>query len=87
MNDVIHVKLGAHRRVAIPAELCQRYGLHPGDPLVLEASDHAITLRPLDDVVREVQAFFADAAPPDKTLSDELIRDRRAEAKRERDRD
>jgi AbrB family looped-hinge helix DNA binding protein len=84
MNDVIHVKLGEGRRVAIPADLCQRFGLHPGDPLVLEASEHAITLRPLEEVVREVQDFFADAAPPDKVLSEELSRDRRAEARRER---
>lgn len=84
MTDVIHVKMGEGRRVAIPAELCQRYGIQPGDPLVLEASEHAMTLRPLDEVVREVQAFFADAAPADKVLSEELSRERRAEARRER---
>ena len=83
MNDVVHVKLGEGRRVAIPAELCQRYGIRPGDPLVLEASEHAITLRPLDDVIREVQAYFKEAAPPEIIMSDELIRERRAEVKRE----
>jgi bifunctional DNA-binding transcriptional regulator/antitoxin component of YhaV-PrlF toxin-antitoxin module len=83
MNNVMHVKLGEGRRVAIPAEICQRYGLGPGDLLVLEASDHAMTLRPLDDVVREVQDFFAAAAPAGEVLSDELLKDRRTEAKRE----
>jgi len=83
ISDVIHTKLGEGRRVVIPAELCQRYGLEPGDPVVLEASEHAITLRPFDEVVREVQAYFAAVAPPDVVLSDELIRDRRAEAGRE----
>jgi len=71
------------RRVAIPAGFCQRYGLHPGDPVVLEPTDSGIVVRPLDAVIREVQAFFADAAPSDVVLSDELLRDRREEAARE----
>jgi bifunctional DNA-binding transcriptional regulator/antitoxin component of YhaV-PrlF toxin-antitoxin module len=83
MSDVIHTKMGEGRRIAIPAELCQRYGIEPGDPVVLEPSDSGIVMRPLDAVIREVQAFFADAAPPDVLLSEELIRDRREEAKRE----
>jgi bifunctional DNA-binding transcriptional regulator/antitoxin component of YhaV-PrlF toxin-antitoxin module len=80
MADAIHTKLGEGRRVAIPAELCHRYGLEPGDPVVLEPSASGIVLRPLDAVLREVQAFFADVAPRDGLLSDELIRDRREEA-------
>ena len=85
MSNVVHTRLGEGRRVAIPAELCQRYGLKPGDPVVLEAADDAIMLRPLEEVIREVQAYFADAAPPEVILSDELSRDRRAEAARESD--
>jgi bifunctional DNA-binding transcriptional regulator/antitoxin component of YhaV-PrlF toxin-antitoxin module len=83
VQEIIHIKLGEGRRVAIPADLCQRYGIQPGDPLVLEASDHAMILRPLDEVLREVQAYFRDAAPPAAVVSDELIRERREEAKRE----
>jgi bifunctional DNA-binding transcriptional regulator/antitoxin component of YhaV-PrlF toxin-antitoxin module len=83
MSHVVHTKMGEARRVAIPAEMCQEYGLGPGSPVVLEPSESGIVLRPLDAVVREVQAFFADAAPPDVLLSEELLRDRRAEAERE----
>ena len=42
MANVIHTKLGEGRRVAIPAELCQRYGIEPGDPVVLEPTDSGI---------------------------------------------
>jgi AbrB family looped-hinge helix DNA binding protein len=84
MTDAIHTKLTESRRVAIPAEICQALGLRPGDPLVLEVANHAIVLRSLDDVVREVQAYFADAAPPDVIVSEELSRDRRAEAARKK---
>ena len=34
MSDVIHTRLGEGRRVAIPAVLCQRYGLKPGDACI-----------------------------------------------------
>jgi bifunctional DNA-binding transcriptional regulator/antitoxin component of YhaV-PrlF toxin-antitoxin module len=83
MNQIIHTKLGEGRRVAIPADLCQQYGLEPGAALVLESSEAGIVLRPLNVVIEEVQAFFADAAPMDIVLSDELNRDRKAEAERE----
>ncbi|HKM54990.1 MAG TPA: AbrB/MazE/SpoVT family DNA-binding domain-containing protein [Isosphaeraceae bacterium] len=83
MADVIHTKLGAGRRVAIPSELCRRYGIEPGDPVVLELSDSGIVMRPLGAVIREVQAYFADVAPPGVSLSEELLRDRREEAERE----
>jgi bifunctional DNA-binding transcriptional regulator/antitoxin component of YhaV-PrlF toxin-antitoxin module len=84
MGNVIHTKLGEGRRVAIPAELCRRYGIEPGDPVVLEPADSGIFIRPSDAVIREVQAFFSTIAPAnDGLLSEELIRDRRQEAKRE----
>jgi bifunctional DNA-binding transcriptional regulator/antitoxin component of YhaV-PrlF toxin-antitoxin module len=83
MVHAIHTKLGEGRRVVIPAELCHRYRIEPGDPVILEPSDSGIVLRPLDAVIRDVQAYFADAAPPGDSLADELIRDRRAEAEQE----
>jgi bifunctional DNA-binding transcriptional regulator/antitoxin component of YhaV-PrlF toxin-antitoxin module len=83
MANVIHTKLGEGRRVAIPADLCQRYGIEPGDPVVLEPTDSGIVMRPLEVVIREVQAYFADLATPDVMLSEELLRDRREEAERE----
>jgi AbrB family looped-hinge helix DNA binding protein len=83
MANVIHTKLSEARRVAIPAELCQQYGIEPGDPVVLEPSESGIVVRPLHTVIREVQAYFADAAPPGVSLSEELLRDRREEADRE----
>ncbi|HLN31749.1 MAG TPA: AbrB/MazE/SpoVT family DNA-binding domain-containing protein [Gemmataceae bacterium] len=84
MNQVIHTKMGEGRRIAIPAELCQNLGIEPGDPVVLESSESGIVVRALDAVIRDVQAFFADAAPAEVILSDELHKDRRTEAAREK---
>jgi bifunctional DNA-binding transcriptional regulator/antitoxin component of YhaV-PrlF toxin-antitoxin module len=83
MLHVIHTKMGEGRRIAIPANLCQEYGLQIGTLVVLEPSPSGIVVRPLETVISEVQAFFADAAAPDVLLSDELLRDRRAEAARD----
>ncbi len=86
MVHVTHTKMGEGRRVAIPADLCREYGLQPGTLVVLEPSPSGIVVRPLKAVTREVQAFFADAAPSDVLLSEELSRDRRAEAARDKKR-
>jgi bifunctional DNA-binding transcriptional regulator/antitoxin component of YhaV-PrlF toxin-antitoxin module len=83
MRRAIHTRLSKRRRVAIPAELCEEYGLEAGAPVVLELSESGIVLRPLHAVIREVQAFFAEAAPPDLLLSDELSKDRRKDAEQE----
>lgn len=83
MSHVIHTKMSEGRRVVIPVEMCHEYGLEPGDPVVLEPSESGIVLLPLDTVIREVQSFFADVAPPDVLLSEELSKDRREEAERE----
>ena len=85
MSNSIHTKLGDGRRVAIPYDLCQRYHLEPGDPIVLEPEETGIVMRPWHDVIRDVQAYFAGAAPADVMLSEELIRDRRREAAKESD--
>lgn len=84
MERVIHTKMSGGRRIAIPAEVCQKYGLEPGTPVVIEPTDHGIVVRPFADVVRDVQAFFNDAAPPDGLLSDEESSDRTEEPSRKR---
>lgn len=83
MNHVIHTKMSEGRRVVIPAEMCHEYKLEPGQTVVLEPSRSGIVLRPLDTVLGEVQNFFADVAPPDVLLSEELSKDRQREAARE----
>ena len=83
MSHVTHTKMSEGRRVVIPVEMCHEYGLEPGRTVVLEPSESGIVVRPLDTVIREVQDFFADAAPPDVLLSEELSRERREEAARE----
>ena len=84
MERAIHAKMSANRRIAIPADVCRKYGFEPGTPVVLEPTDSGLVLRPFDAVMHDVQVFFADTAPKDVRLSDELIRDRKIEAAKDR---
>jgi len=85
MDDVFHTRLGGGRRVAIPAQMCQKLGLHPGDPVAIELRDDGVHLVPYSQVIREVQKAFAPYKKPGVSVVDELIRERREEAAREND--
>lgn len=79
-----HAKLIKGGKVVIPAELRRELELHDGDTLVFEREGDAIVLKTYGQVVREVQARFKPLVR-DRTRSvvDELIAERRAEAERE----
>jgi len=83
MEDVFHTKLGGGRRIAIPAEVCEKLGLQLGDPLAIKVGDDGLQLIPFEHVVRDVQKAFAHYRKPGSSQVDELIRDRREEAKRD----
>lgn len=77
------VRVDKSGRIVVPAELRQRCRIQPGDHVILAESHGHLTVKSYDQVIKEVQAYFADAAPPGVLLSEELIKDRRAEAARE----
>ncbi len=83
MDHVFHAKLGEGRRVAIPAEVCQKIGLHPGDPVTIEIHEDGLHLVPYLQIIREVQKAFAPYKKPGVSVVDELIRERREEAARD----
>ncbi len=77
------VKVGIDGRIVIPAEIRQRAGIGPGDELVIDADGAGVRLRTLRQAVAAAQAFFTEGLPSGTLVSEELIRDRRAEAARE----
>jgi antitoxin PrlF len=70
-------------RLQIPARVRRELGLKDGDAVVMKMVEGELRLRPLRDVVAEVQARLRKYVPRGVSLSDELIADRRAEAERE----
>src|SRR5262249_692299 len=78
-----HATLGAGGRVVIPACLRQTLHLKEGDPLVLETDGDAVRIASQETVLKEVQAFFRQGIPEGVSLVDELLAERRDEARRE----
>jgi AbrB family looped-hinge helix DNA binding protein len=76
-------RLSSGGRVVLPAEVRASLGLADGDEVQVTVEDGKIVLLPLSEVVRRMQAKYRRLIPGDRSLADELIADRRAEAKRE----
>ena len=83
MKQVYHTTLGAGGRLVIPAGLRQSLHLKEGDTLVLEADGEAVRLASQETVLKEIQAFFRQGLPEGVSLVDELLAERREEARRE----
>ena len=76
-------KLAEGGRLVIPAEFRRRLRLNPGDNVVLDLRDGELRVRSLRRAIERAQALVSQFVPEDVSLSEELIRDRRAEAARE----
>lgn len=77
------VQLGARGRLVLPARVRKRLGLHDGDRMILMVQpDGSLRLASLRAELKKLQGIYAHIAPG-KSLVDELIRERREEARRE----
>ena len=79
-----HAKLIKGGKIVIPAELRREFGFKDGDTLVFEREGGRLVLKTYAQVVREVQAEFKAMVPAgNRSMVDELLAERRAEAARE----
>ncbi|MCB4805263.1 AbrB family looped-hinge helix DNA binding protein [Methylobacterium brachiatum] len=76
-------KIEADGTLVIPADFRRELGLSIGDTVMVELAEDGLRVRSLSAAVREAQAIVRDFAPADRSLADELIAERRAEAARE----
>lgn len=77
------VRVDSAGRIVIPADLRDQLGIEPGHDLILSGDGHGIHLQTFDQTVRAAQEAFAPYRVPGVSVVDELIRDRREEARRE----
>jgi AbrB family looped-hinge helix DNA binding protein len=82
-HKVFRARIDASGRIVIPADVRLRHKLKEGDAVVMEEDADGLRLRSVVDVVRGVQDYFCKLIPADVSLVDELIAERREEAKRE----
>jgi AbrB family looped-hinge helix DNA binding protein len=76
-------RISANGRVVIPAELRRQMGLQVGEAVVMEVVDGVLRVEPQGTRIRRVQESLRRLIPPERCLSDELIADRREEARHE----
>ncbi len=80
----LRVRVGPQGRIVIPAAVREEMGLGPGDELLarVEGNPRRIVLERREGVVRRLRGRFAEV-PSERSLSEELITERREEARRE----
>jgi AbrB family looped-hinge helix DNA binding protein len=76
-------RLGSGGRLVLPAQVRADLGLSDGDAVQVTVEYGKIVLLPLSQVVRRLQAKYRRLIPGGRSLADELVADRRAQAKRE----
>jgi AbrB family looped-hinge helix DNA binding protein len=86
IRDKTHVyrsKVDASGRIVLPAAVRLRQHIHTGDQVVIIEGHDGLQVKTQEQAIREAQNLFAQLAPPDVLLSEELIAERREEAKHE----
>ena len=85
LDSVSHVrlKIDGAGRIVIPAEMRAAMMVRPGDTVTAEVVDGEFRIVSPRVAIRQAQELARKLIPPGVNLVDELIADRRAEARRE----
>ncbi|MCM0590217.1 MAG: AbrB/MazE/SpoVT family DNA-binding domain-containing protein [Gloeotrichia echinulata IR180] len=78
----VEVHLGRQGRLVIPARLRRSLGFETGDALIARQEEGRLVLEKPETIKLRLKARFSQV-PKDRSLADELITERREEAKRE----
>ena len=81
-NAQAEVKVGVQGRVVIPSWMREELKIRAGDELVARVEEGRVVMEKRENVLRRVKERFA-GVPEDAKLADELISERREEARRE----
>ena len=78
-------RMGENGRIVIPAPIREAIGLKPGDTLEVSLEEDGLRLRTQRQMLARAQAMVQKMFGPGRSLSKELIAERRLEAKREQE--
>ncbi|MBS0206927.1 MAG: AbrB/MazE/SpoVT family DNA-binding domain-containing protein [Planctomycetes bacterium] len=76
--------IDASGRLLIPAEARHAIGCDRGTDVVVESDGDSLRVLTLDQFTKEVQGLFGVWKPGEPLMSEQLIRERKKEAERER---
>ena len=76
-------KINQNGRIVIPAAIRQEMGLKAGESVLMEVEDGVLRIESYRARIRRIQREIAQFAKPGILASDELIAERREEARRE----
>jgi AbrB family looped-hinge helix DNA binding protein len=79
------VKLDGSGRILLPAKVRKELKLRPGSELIARLGKEQLVLKTRAQALRQAQEYFSKLRPAGKLLSEELIQERRKEARRERE--
>jgi AbrB family looped-hinge helix DNA binding protein len=71
-------------RVVIPADYREALGLKPGDDVMLVLEENEVRLITPHQAVKRAQSLVRQYVPPGRTLTEELLADRRQEVRRDK---
>ena len=81
-KKTVQVRVGPQGRIVIPAQFREALDIHPGQILIARAEDGRLVLEKREQILARVQSWFAQV-PREISLVDELIAERREEARKE----
>ena len=76
-------KLGQGGRIVIPTEYRRELGVEPGDEIILHLDEEGLRLYTPAQAVARAQSLVQRYVQEERSLSEELISERREEAERE----
>jgi AbrB family looped-hinge helix DNA binding protein len=84
-TQTMNAKVNENGRILIPAVIREQMGLKSGDSVVLTLEDGVLRAESHRSIIRRIQQEFKKYRKPGILASDELIAQRREEARRERE--
>jgi AbrB family looped-hinge helix DNA binding protein len=82
-KNSINARINENGRIVIPAQIRKSMGLKAGDAVVMTLVEGVLRVEPLRASIRRIQEKLKKFAKPGALASDELIAERREEARGE----
>jgi AbrB family looped-hinge helix DNA binding protein len=84
-SEPVFAKINESGRVLIPVSIRKEMNLNAGDDLLMEVEDGVLRIESYRARIRRIQEEFRQFTKPGVLASDQLIAERRDEARRERE--